>query len=166
MSMQLLSLRASLTCLYVCETSKRARKKKCLDWLGKPRLLSVYPHFGLNSSCSISVFDPLHPHSSAHRYSTPHAFNYTTSYPPTGGGLSQRQRSTSTPNVHMVSTTLPVDSTMIEVTTHHMGPQGSPVGSSSPKISPSWEWSCPPMYISDIPAISALLFSFLYLSLC
>ncbi|XP_018556572.1 raf-1 proto-oncogene, serine/threonine kinase a isoform X3 [Lates calcarifer] len=52
--------------------------------------------------------------SSAHRYSTPHAFNYTTSYPPTGGGLSQRQRSTSTPNVHMVSTTLPVDSSMIE----------------------------------------------------
>uniref|UniRef100_A0A8C5FYY5 RAF proto-oncogene serine/threonine-protein kinase n=1 Tax=Gouania willdenowi TaxID=441366 RepID=A0A8C5FYY5_GOUWI len=48
--------------------------------------------------------------SSAHRYSTPHAFNYTTPYPPTGGGLSQRQRSTSTPNVHMVSTTLPVDS--------------------------------------------------------
>uniref|UniRef100_A0A8C5D5Y2 RAF proto-oncogene serine/threonine-protein kinase n=1 Tax=Gouania willdenowi TaxID=441366 RepID=A0A8C5D5Y2_GOUWI len=47
---------------------------------------------------------------SAHRYSTPHAFNYTTPYPPTGGGLSQRQRSTSTPNVHMVSTTLPVDS--------------------------------------------------------
>ncbi|XP_035799276.1 raf-1 proto-oncogene, serine/threonine kinase a isoform X4 [Amphiprion ocellaris] len=39
--------------------------------------------------------------SSAHRYSTPHAFNYTTPYPPTGGGLSQRQRSTSTPNVHM-----------------------------------------------------------------
>uniref|UniRef100_A0A8C5D5Y0 RAF proto-oncogene serine/threonine-protein kinase n=1 Tax=Gouania willdenowi TaxID=441366 RepID=A0A8C5D5Y0_GOUWI len=51
---------------------------------------------------------------SAHRYSTPHAFNYTTPYPPTGGGLSQRQRSTSTPNVHMVSTTLPVDSSMIE----------------------------------------------------
>uniref|UniRef100_A0A671W2V7 RAF proto-oncogene serine/threonine-protein kinase n=1 Tax=Sparus aurata TaxID=8175 RepID=A0A671W2V7_SPAAU len=52
--------------------------------------------------------------SSAHRYSTPHAFNYTTPYTPTGGGLSQRQRSTSTPNVHMVSTTLPVDSSMIE----------------------------------------------------
>lgn len=63
-------------------------------------------------------------HSSAHRYSTPHAFNYTTPYPPTGGGLSQRQRSTSTPNVHMVSTTLPVDSSMIEVTTHHVGPLG------------------------------------------
>ncbi|KAM4562467.1 raf-1 proto-oncogene, serine/threonine kinase a isoform 1-T1 [Odontesthes bonariensis] len=53
--------------------------------------------------------------SSAHRYSTPHAFNYTTSCTPTGGGLSQRQRSTSTPNVHMVSTTLPVDSSMFEL---------------------------------------------------
>uniref|UniRef100_A0A671W8Q8 RAF proto-oncogene serine/threonine-protein kinase n=1 Tax=Sparus aurata TaxID=8175 RepID=A0A671W8Q8_SPAAU len=67
------------------------------------------------------IFDPFsHLLSSAHRYSTPHAFNYTTPYTPTGGGLSQRQRSTSTPNVHMVSTTLPVDSSMIEVTTHHM----------------------------------------------
>ncbi|KAM6929926.1 raf-1 proto-oncogene, serine/threonine kinase a isoform 2-T4 [Lycodopsis pacificus] len=53
--------------------------------------------------------------SSAHRYSTPHAFNYTAPYTPTGGWLSQRQRSTSTPNVHMVSTTLPVDCSMIEL---------------------------------------------------
>ncbi|XP_018556573.1 raf-1 proto-oncogene, serine/threonine kinase a isoform X4 [Lates calcarifer] len=70
--------------------------------------------------------------SSAHRYSTPHAFNYTTSYPPTGGGLSQRQRSTSTPNVHMVSTTLPVDSSMIEdaMRDHDSGssPNQSPTG--------------------------------------
>uniref|UniRef100_A0A8C4ZZX6 RAF proto-oncogene serine/threonine-protein kinase n=1 Tax=Gadus morhua TaxID=8049 RepID=A0A8C4ZZX6_GADMO len=44
------------------------------------------------------------------------------------GSLSQRQRSTSTPNVHMVSTTLPVDSSMIEVTTHghpHLTPAPS-----------------------------------------
>uniref|UniRef100_A0A665VRA7 RAF proto-oncogene serine/threonine-protein kinase n=1 Tax=Echeneis naucrates TaxID=173247 RepID=A0A665VRA7_ECHNA len=80
--------------------------------------------------------------SSAHRYSTPHAFNYSTPYPPTGGGLSQRQRSTSTPNVHMVSTTLPVDSSMIEVTTHHLGLLGTPGGStgSSPSQSPTG-WS-------------------------
>uniref|UniRef100_A0A3Q4HYG0 RAF proto-oncogene serine/threonine-protein kinase n=1 Tax=Neolamprologus brichardi TaxID=32507 RepID=A0A3Q4HYG0_NEOBR len=71
---------------------------------------------------------------SAYRYSTPHAFNYA---PPTGGGLSQRQRSTSTPNVHMVSTTLPVDSSVIEVTTHHMGPLGAPVAGSSPNQSPT-----------------------------
>lgn len=73
------------------------------------------------ASPSHLIFDPFsHLPSSAHRYSTPHAFNYTTPYTPTGGGLSQRQRSTSTPNVHMVSTTLPVDSSMIEVTTHHL----------------------------------------------
>uniref|UniRef100_A0A8D3BH83 RAF proto-oncogene serine/threonine-protein kinase n=1 Tax=Scophthalmus maximus TaxID=52904 RepID=A0A8D3BH83_SCOMX len=79
--------------------------------------------------------------SSAHRYSTPHAFNYTAPYPPTGGGLSQRQRSTSTPNVHMVSTTLPVDSSMIEVTTRHNGLEclsASP--GSSPNQSPTG-WS-------------------------
>uniref|UniRef100_A0A3B3I426 RAF proto-oncogene serine/threonine-protein kinase n=1 Tax=Oryzias latipes TaxID=8090 RepID=A0A3B3I426_ORYLA len=51
---------------------------------------------------------------SAHRFSTSHAFNDTEPYTPPGGGLSQRQRSTSTPNVHMGSTTLPVDSSMIE----------------------------------------------------
>uniref|UniRef100_A0A3B4XFA7 RAF proto-oncogene serine/threonine-protein kinase n=1 Tax=Seriola lalandi dorsalis TaxID=1841481 RepID=A0A3B4XFA7_SERLL len=79
--------------------------------------------------------------SSAHRYSTPHAFNYTTPYPPTGGGLSQRQRSTSTPNVHMVSTTLPVDSSVIEVTTHHTGP----LAGSSPSQSPTgWSQSKAP----------------------
>ncbi|KAG2471223.1 RAF1 kinase, partial [Polypterus senegalus] len=52
--------------------------------------------------------------SSLHRHSTPHAFNYITPYPATEGTLSQRQRSTSTPNVHMVSTTMPVDSSVIE----------------------------------------------------
>uniref|UniRef100_A0A3P9JDP6 RAF proto-oncogene serine/threonine-protein kinase n=1 Tax=Oryzias latipes TaxID=8090 RepID=A0A3P9JDP6_ORYLA len=53
--------------------------------------------------------------SSAHRFSTSHAFNDTEPYTLPGGGLSQRQRSTSTPNVHMGSTTLPVDSSMIEL---------------------------------------------------
>ncbi|XP_028309811.1 raf-1 proto-oncogene, serine/threonine kinase a isoform X2 [Gouania willdenowi] len=77
--------------------------------------------------------------SSAHRYSTPHAFNYTTPYPPTGGGLSQRQRSTSTPNVHMVSTTLPVDSSMIEDAIRNHDSAGS-----SPNQSPTgWSQSQP-----------------------
>uniref|UniRef100_A0A673WQJ3 RAF proto-oncogene serine/threonine-protein kinase n=1 Tax=Salmo trutta TaxID=8032 RepID=A0A673WQJ3_SALTR len=80
----------------------------------------------------LSLMLPLYsPLSSLHRCSTPHAFNYTAPYPPTGGALSQRQRSTSTPNVHMVSTTMPVDSSMIEVTTHHAGgssPSQSPTG--------------------------------------
>ncbi|XP_053279855.1 raf-1 proto-oncogene, serine/threonine kinase a isoform X1 [Pleuronectes platessa] len=78
--------------------------------------------------------------SSAHRYSTPHAFNYTTPYPPTGAGLSQRQRSTSTPNVHMVSTTLPVDFSMIE---DAMRDHDS--GGSSPNQSPTgWSHSMAP----------------------
>ncbi|XP_053545378.1 RAF proto-oncogene serine/threonine-protein kinase-like [Bombina bombina] len=53
-------------------------------------------------------------HSSQHRYSTPHAFTFTPSNPSSECSLSQRQRSTSTPNVHMVSTTLPVDSQLFE----------------------------------------------------
>ncbi|XP_030277815.1 raf-1 proto-oncogene, serine/threonine kinase a isoform X4 [Sparus aurata] len=78
--------------------------------------------------------------SSAHRYSTPHAFNYTTPYTPTGGGLSQRQRSTSTPNVHMVSTTLPVDSSMIEDAMRDNDSAGS-----SPSQSPTgWSQSKAP----------------------
>lgn len=62
--------------------------------------------------------------SSQHRYSTPHAFTFNTSSPSSEGSLSQRQRSTSTPNVHMVSTTLPVDNRMIEV----IGPLGVVMG--------------------------------------
>uniref|UniRef100_A0A2K6PVI1 RAF proto-oncogene serine/threonine-protein kinase n=1 Tax=Rhinopithecus roxellana TaxID=61622 RepID=A0A2K6PVI1_RHIRO len=54
------------------------------------------------------------PVSSQHRCSTPHAFTFNTSSSSSEGSLSQRQRWTSTPNVHMVSTTLPVDSRMIE----------------------------------------------------
>ncbi|XP_068453279.1 raf-1 proto-oncogene, serine/threonine kinase a isoform X2 [Clinocottus analis] len=76
--------------------------------------------------------------SSAHRYSTPHAFNYAPPYTPTGGWLSQRQRSTSTPNVHMVSTTMPVDCSMIEdaMRDHDSGgssPSQSPTGWSQSK---------------------------------
>ncbi|KAM8862450.1 raf-1 proto-oncogene, serine/threonine kinase a isoform 1-T1 [Spinachia spinachia] len=76
--------------------------------------------------------------SSAHRYSTPHAYNHAAPYPPAGGWLSQRQRSTSTPNVHMVSTTLPVDSSVIEdaMRDHDSGgssPSQSPTGWSQSK---------------------------------
>ncbi|XP_033982364.1 raf-1 proto-oncogene, serine/threonine kinase a isoform X1 [Trematomus bernacchii] len=76
--------------------------------------------------------------SSAHRYSTPHAFNYTAPCTPAGGWLSQRQRSTSTPNVHMVSTTLPVDCSMIEDAMRDHDSSGS-----SPSQSPTG-WSQPP----------------------
>uniref|UniRef100_A0A8C7SEK3 RAF proto-oncogene serine/threonine-protein kinase n=1 Tax=Oncorhynchus mykiss TaxID=8022 RepID=A0A8C7SEK3_ONCMY len=76
------------------------------------------------------------PSSSLNRCSTPHAFNYTAPYPPTGGALSQRQRSTSTPNVHMVSTTMPVDSTM----RNHEAMRNHDSGGSSPSQSPTG-WS-------------------------
>ncbi|XP_056590531.1 RAF proto-oncogene serine/threonine-protein kinase isoform X2 [Triplophysa dalaica] len=45
-----------------------------------------------------------------HRYSTPNAFNYITPMPVPGVSLSHNKvLSTSTPNVHMVSTTQPID---------------------------------------------------------
>lgn len=66
------------------------------------------------------------PASSLHRYSTPHAFTFTTPTPASECPLSQRQRSTSTPNVHMVSTTLPVDSRMIEDAVRTHSESGSP----------------------------------------
>uniref|UniRef100_A0A8B9Z5W9 RAF proto-oncogene serine/threonine-protein kinase n=1 Tax=Buteo japonicus TaxID=224669 RepID=A0A8B9Z5W9_9AVES len=58
-------------------------------------------------------------------YSTPHAFTFNTSNPSSEGSLSQRQRSTSTPNVHMVSTTMPVDSRIIEVILRPRGQRDS-----------------------------------------
>uniref|UniRef100_A0A8C3A5E9 RAF proto-oncogene serine/threonine-protein kinase n=1 Tax=Cyclopterus lumpus TaxID=8103 RepID=A0A8C3A5E9_CYCLU len=89
----------------------------CVDWSNIRQLLA-----NVNKQTSrrslVMLLVPVRLHSSAHRYSTPHAFNYAAPYTPAGGWLSQRQRSTSTPNVHMVSTTLPVDCSMIEVTTH------------------------------------------------
>uniref|UniRef100_A0A3Q3X3Q7 RAF proto-oncogene serine/threonine-protein kinase n=1 Tax=Mola mola TaxID=94237 RepID=A0A3Q3X3Q7_MOLML len=108
----------------------------CVDWSNIRQLL-LFPTPGDSSAPSLPPLTSRRMReslsrfpSSAHRYSTPHAFNYTTSYPPTGGGLSQRQRSTSTPNVHMVSTTLPVDTSMIEVTKNHIE---SPTGWSQSK---------------------------------
>uniref|UniRef100_A0A8C8EWQ9 RAF proto-oncogene serine/threonine-protein kinase n=1 Tax=Oncorhynchus tshawytscha TaxID=74940 RepID=A0A8C8EWQ9_ONCTS len=98
----------------------------CVDWSNIRQLLSRTGSHKVVSQLLSLMFPLCSPPSSLHRYSTPHAFNYTAPYPPTGITLSQRQRSTSTPNVHMVSTTLPVDSSMIEVTTHHGGPQGTP----------------------------------------
>uniref|UniRef100_A0A8C5A7J2 RAF proto-oncogene serine/threonine-protein kinase n=1 Tax=Gadus morhua TaxID=8049 RepID=A0A8C5A7J2_GADMO len=107
----------------------------CVDWSNIRQLL-LFPTPGESGGPSLPPLTSRRmreslsrfPNSAMHRYSTPHAFNYTTPYPPTVGSLSQRQRSTSTPNVHMVSTTLPVDSSMIEVTTHghpHLTPAPS-----------------------------------------
>uniref|UniRef100_A0A673ZHJ6 RAF proto-oncogene serine/threonine-protein kinase n=1 Tax=Salmo trutta TaxID=8032 RepID=A0A673ZHJ6_SALTR len=87
----------------------------CVDWSNIRQLL-LFPTPGESGGPSLPPLTSRRMRES--RFPTP--------YPPTAGTLSQRQRSTSTPNVHMVSATLPVDSSMIEVTTHHGGPQGSP----------------------------------------
>ncbi|XP_059189883.1 raf-1 proto-oncogene, serine/threonine kinase a isoform X1 [Centropristis striata] len=116
----------------------------CVDWSNIRQLL-LCPTPGDSSAPSLPPLTSRRMResltrfpSSAHRYSTPHAFNYTTPYTPTGGWLSQRQRSTSTPNVHMVSTTLPVDCSMIEDAMRDHDSAGS-----SPSQSPTG-WSQPP----------------------
>uniref|UniRef100_A0A8C9FKI5 RAF proto-oncogene serine/threonine-protein kinase n=1 Tax=Pavo cristatus TaxID=9049 RepID=A0A8C9FKI5_PAVCR len=96
----------------------------CVDWSNIRQLL-LFPNSNISDS-GVPALPPLTmrrmresvsriPVSSQHRYSTPHVFTFNTSNPPSEGTLSQRQRSTSTPNVHMVSTTMPVDSRIIEV---------------------------------------------------
>ncbi|KAG7472870.1 hypothetical protein MATL_G00113830 [Megalops atlanticus] len=93
----------------------------CVDWSNIRQLL-LFPTPGESggpvppSLTSRRVRESLTrlPASPQYRHSNPYAFNDTSPYPPSGGALSQRQRSTSTPNVHMVSTALPVDSSMIE----------------------------------------------------
>uniref|UniRef100_A0A8C1ZWB8 RAF proto-oncogene serine/threonine-protein kinase n=1 Tax=Cyprinus carpio TaxID=7962 RepID=A0A8C1ZWB8_CYPCA len=60
----------------------------CVDWTNIRQLLSVHSH------------------------SNPHVFSFSSAYPPSGATLSQRLRSTSTPNV---CTTVAVDSSQIEV---------------------------------------------------
>ncbi|XP_029911851.1 raf-1 proto-oncogene, serine/threonine kinase a isoform X1 [Myripristis murdjan] len=114
----------------------------CVDWSNIRQLL-LFPTPGESGGPSLPPLTSRRmresltrfPNSSMHRYSTPHAFNYTTPYPPTGGALSQRQRSTSTPNVHMVSTTMPVDSSIIEDAMRNHDSAGS-----SPSQSPTG-WS-------------------------
>lgn len=118
----------------------------CVDWSNiRQLLLCPTPGEGSAPSLPPMTFRRMRESltrfpSSAHRYSTPHAFNYNTSYSSPGGALSQRQRSTSTPNVHMVSTTLPVDSSMMEDAMCNHNSAGS-----SPSQSPTgWAQSKPP----------------------
>ncbi|KAL7865081.1 hypothetical protein AOLI_G00165010 [Acnodon oligacanthus] len=122
----------------------------CVDWSNIRQLL-LFPTPGESGAPSLphitsrrmrESFSRI-PSSSLHRHSTPHAFNHTTAYPPSGGALSQRQRSTSTPNVHMVSTALPVDSSLIEDAIRHGHSHGS--AGSSPSQSPTgWTQSKAP----------------------
>ncbi|XP_078517551.1 RAF proto-oncogene serine/threonine-protein kinase isoform X2 [Lissotriton helveticus] len=84
------------------------------------------------------------PASSQHRYSTPHAFTFNSTSPSSECSLSQRQRSTSTPNVHMVSTTMPVDSRIIEDAIRSHSEAASPTArSSSPNNLSPTGWSQP-----------------------
>uniref|UniRef100_A0AAR2K042 RAF proto-oncogene serine/threonine-protein kinase n=1 Tax=Pygocentrus nattereri TaxID=42514 RepID=A0AAR2K042_PYGNA len=107
----------------------------CVDWSNIRQLL-LFPTPGESGAPSLphitsrrmrESFSRI-PSSSLHRHSTPHAFNHTTAYPPSGGALSQRQRSTSTPNVHMVSTALPVDSNALKIARTGSSPSQSPTG--------------------------------------
>ncbi|XP_067319667.1 RAF proto-oncogene serine/threonine-protein kinase isoform X2 [Anolis sagrei] len=95
----------------------------CVDWSNIRQLL-LFPHSNVGES-GMPALPPLTtrrmresvsriPVNSQHRYSTPHAFTFSPSNPSPECSLSQRQRSTSTPNVHMVSTTMPVDNRIIE----------------------------------------------------
>uniref|UniRef100_A0A4W4F585 RAF proto-oncogene serine/threonine-protein kinase n=1 Tax=Electrophorus electricus TaxID=8005 RepID=A0A4W4F585_ELEEL len=94
----------------------------CVDWSNIRQLL-LFPTPGESGAPALPPLTSRRmresltriPSSSLHRHSTPYVFSCTTPYSPAGGALSQRQRSTSTPNVHMVSTALPVDGSLIEV---------------------------------------------------
>uniref|UniRef100_A0A4W4F573 RAF proto-oncogene serine/threonine-protein kinase n=1 Tax=Electrophorus electricus TaxID=8005 RepID=A0A4W4F573_ELEEL len=92
----------------------------CVDWSNIRQLLELccaWCAFGTTALRLIFIYLFIFflSSSSLHRHSTPYVFSCTTPYSPAGGALSQRQRSTSTPNVHMVSTALPVDGSLIEV---------------------------------------------------
>ncbi|KAG9483661.1 RAF proto-oncogene serine/threonine-protein kinase isoform X4 [Eleutherodactylus coqui] len=104
----------------------------CVDWSNiRQLLLFPNPNNVDGSTPSLPSMRRMResvrgPASSQHRYSTPHAFSFTTPNPSSECSLSQRQRSTSTPNVHMVSTTMPVDSRMIEDAVRTHSESGSP----------------------------------------
>ncbi|CAH2313198.1 RAF proto-oncogene serine threonine- kinase isoform X2 [Pelobates cultripes] len=118
----------------------------CVDWSNIRQLLS-FPSNVDGSSPAVPSLRRMRDvrmssSSQQHRYSTPHAFSFTTPTPPSEYSLSQRQRSTSTPNVHMVSTTLPVDNRMIEDALRNQGESASPSAlSGSPNNLSPTGWS-------------------------
>ncbi|XP_061474097.1 RAF proto-oncogene serine/threonine-protein kinase isoform X4 [Rhineura floridana] len=126
----------------------------CVDWSNIRQLL-LFPHSNVVGDSGIPALPPLTtrrmresvsriPVNSQHRYSTPHAFTFSTSNPSPEGSLSQRQRSTSTPNVHMVSTTMPVDNRIIEdaIRSHSESASPSAISGSPNNTSPTG-WSQP-----------------------
>uniref|UniRef100_A0A8C0JEN5 RAF proto-oncogene serine/threonine-protein kinase n=1 Tax=Chelonoidis abingdonii TaxID=106734 RepID=A0A8C0JEN5_CHEAB len=97
----------------------------CVDWTYH-KFKDRHSTTSIEGKMNCDLFSPSPHVSSQHRYSTPHAFTFNTSHPSSEGSLSQRQRSTSTPNVHMVSTTMPVDNRIIEVISSPSALSGSP----------------------------------------
>ncbi|KAK2885972.1 hypothetical protein QQF64_020493 [Cirrhinus molitorella] len=116
----------------------------CVDWTNIRQLL-LFPTPGESGTPSLPAltFRRMResltriPSSSVHRHSNPHVFSFTSAYPPSGAALTQRLRSTSTPNV---STTVAVDSSLIEdvIRIHSSAgssPNQSPTGRNQPNIS-------------------------------
>uniref|UniRef100_A0A8C1SJE5 RAF proto-oncogene serine/threonine-protein kinase n=1 Tax=Cyprinus carpio TaxID=7962 RepID=A0A8C1SJE5_CYPCA len=110
----------------------------CVDWSNIRQLL-LFPTPGENGTPSLPPLSSRrsltykHFSSPYHRYSTPNALNYIAPMPSPGVSLSHKVLSTSTPNVHMVSTTQPVDEAAYQVI-----PQRSPQNQSPT------EWSKTP----------------------
>ncbi|XP_041047809.1 RAF proto-oncogene serine/threonine-protein kinase-like isoform X2 [Carcharodon carcharias] len=81
------------------------------------------------------------PESLQYRHSTSHAFNCPMPFSSIEGQLCQRQRSSSTPNVHMSSTTMPIDNSIIEdvIRSHTQKVPASALSNSPPSLSPTRE---------------------------
>uniref|UniRef100_A0A8C2CHI2 RAF proto-oncogene serine/threonine-protein kinase n=1 Tax=Cyprinus carpio TaxID=7962 RepID=A0A8C2CHI2_CYPCA len=119
----------------------------CVDWTNIRQLL-LFPTPGESGTPSLPALTSRRmresltriPSSSVHSHSNPHVFSFSSAYPPSGATLSQRLRSTSTPNV---CTTVAVDSSQIEPDTspiswcHQQFCLKRRVASSSPDQSPT-----------------------------
>uniref|UniRef100_A0A8C5SHT3 RAF proto-oncogene serine/threonine-protein kinase n=1 Tax=Laticauda laticaudata TaxID=8630 RepID=A0A8C5SHT3_LATLA len=122
----------------------------CVDWSNIRQLL-LFPHSNTGDSgvsapplMTRRIREPVSrmPINSQHRYSTPHVFTFSGTNPSPECSLSQRQRSTSTPNVHMVSTTMPVDNRIIEdAIRSHSESASPPAMSGSPNNTSPTGWS-------------------------
>uniref|UniRef100_A0A673IKE6 RAF proto-oncogene serine/threonine-protein kinase-like n=1 Tax=Sinocyclocheilus rhinocerous TaxID=307959 RepID=A0A673IKE6_9TELE len=91
----------------------------CVDWTNIRQLL-LFPTPGESGTPSLPALTSRrmresltrNPSSSVHSDSNPGVFSFSSAYPPSGAALTQRLRSTSTPNV---CATVAVDSSQIEV---------------------------------------------------